>query len=181
MSAEATARRTAILQKARAETTARKRQSVFDTLQRLADNGVQVTFELVARNAGVSRQFLYADSSLRAAVEQARQTAPAVPSPNTGSHDGDDLRTDLLLAREEIKRLRSENAKLKAKLVQHAASSQLTSDDEALRELTVRNAELAREATSLRRQLTAAHEDLAAARDTNRDLMTELNRRSRRE
>ncbi|MFC4117011.1 hypothetical protein [Nonomuraea zeae] len=42
--------------------------------------------------------------------------------------------------------------------------------------------ELARETTSLRRQLATANEDLTAARNTNRDLMTELNRRrSRRE
>lgn len=172
-------RRIAALHQARAQETARKRQDVLDTLRAMTGNGVRVTFDLVARQARVSRQFLYSDPELRAAVEHARSRPPSTPlHDHTGDADG--LRTDLLLAREEIKRLRSENAKLKTKLIQHVASSQLASDDEALRELTARNAELARETSSLRRQLATAHEDLAAARDTNRDLMTELNRRHSR-
>jgi hypothetical protein len=153
-------RRIAALQRARTSQAARKRQDVLDTLQTMTGNGVRVTFDLVARRAGVSRQFLYSDPELRTAVEQARSRPPSNPSRDvTGDADG--LLTDLLLAREEIKRLRSETAR---------------------RELTARNAELVRESSSLRRQLATAHEDLAAARDTNRDLMTELNRRpSRRE
>jgi chromosome segregation ATPase len=177
----AAGRRIAALCQARASQAARKRQDVLDTLQAMAGNGIRATFDLVARRAGVSRQFLYSDPELRAAVEQARSKPPPSP-PRDATGDADGLRTDLLLAREEIKRLRSENARLKTKLVQHVASSQLASDDEKLRGLTARNAELVREESSLRRQLAAAHEDLAAARDTNRDLMSELNRRhSRRE
>jgi len=172
-------RRIAALQRARAHDAARKRQAVLDALQRMADNGVRVTFDLVARQAGVSRQFLYSDPQLRAAIEEARRRPPPAPHRDTFD-DPDGLRTDLLLAREEIKRLRAENTKLKAKLIEHIASSQLGSQDETQRELTARNAELAREANALRRQLTIAHEDLAAARDTNRDLMTELNRRQPR-
>lgn len=181
MSTDPAGRRTAALRQARASQSARKRQDVLDALQAMADNGIRATFDLVARRAGVSRQFLYSDPGLRDAVEQARSKPP--PRPLRGvAGDADGLRTDLLLAREEIKRLQSENARLKNKLVQHVASSQLDSDDEKVRDLTARNAELAREASSLRRQLAAAHDDLAAARDTNRDLMSELNRRnSRRE
>lgn len=179
MSTDPAVRRTAALQQARASQSARKRQDVLDALQAMADNGIRATFDLVARRAGVSRQFLYSDPGLRTAVEQARSKPPSKPLPSvTGDADG--LRTDLLLAREEIKRLRSENARLKTKLVQHVASAQLDSDDEKLHDLTARNAELAREASSLRRQLAAAHDDLAAARDTNRDLMNELNRRHNR-
>lgn len=182
MSTDPAGRRTAALRQARASQSARKRQDVLDALQAMADNGIRVTFDLVARRAGVSRQFLYSDPGLRAAVEQARSKLPSKPLRDVASGDADGLRTDLLLAREEIKRLRSENSGLKTKLVQHVASSQLDSDDEKVRDLTARNAELAREASSLRRQLAAAHDDLAAARDTNRDLMSELNRRnSRRE
>jgi chromosome segregation ATPase len=169
-------RRIAALHQARARQAARKRQDVLKTLQKITGNGVRVTFDLVARQAGVSRQFLYSDPELRTAVEQAR-SRPASTPPRDPTGDTSGLRTDLLLAREEIKRLRSENARLKTKLIQHVASSQLASDDETLREQTARNAELVREASSLRRQLATAHEDLAAARDTNRDLMTELNRR----
>lgn len=181
MSADPATRRTAALQRARASQSARKRQDVLDALQAISGNGIRATFDLVARRAGVSRQFLYSDPGLRTAVEQARSKPPLKPLRDVGG-DADGLRTDLLLAREEIKRLQSENAGLKNKLIQHVASSQLDSDDEKLHDLTARNAELAREAGSLRRQLAAAHDDLAAARDTNRDLMSELNRsRNRRE
>jgi hypothetical protein len=80
-----------------------------------------VTFELVARRAGVSRQFLYGDVTLRTAVEEARGNVPTVPRRDTASHDSDGLRTDVLPAREETTRLRAENAKLKTKLVERAA------------------------------------------------------------
>jgi hypothetical protein len=179
MSTDPAGRRTAALRQARASQSARKRQDVLDTLQAMAGNGTRATFDQVARRAGVSRQFLYSDPGLRTAIEQARSKPPSSPVRDVAG-DADDLRTDLLLAREEIKQLRSENTRLKNKLIQHAASSQLDSDDEQLHDLTARNAELAREANSLRRQLAAAHDDLAAARDTNRDLMSELNRRHNR-
>jgi hypothetical protein len=180
MSADTAAgRRIAALRQARTQDAARKHQTVLDTLQQMTGNGVHVTFQVVARRAGVSRQFLYGDATLRAAVQQARRKTPAIPGRDApADHDG--AQTDLLLAREEIKRLRTEHAKLKTKLVEHLASSQLASEEEAVRELTIRNAELVREVTGLHRQLTTAQEDLAAARDTNRDLMTELNRRQPR-
>ena len=130
----------------------------------------------VARHAGVSRQFLYGDKELRAAVERARREPPAVPPTQATTTDTDGLLTDLLLAREEITRLRAESTKLKAKLVECAASAVLDGQDEALRNLTTRNAELVRENAELRRQLARAHQDLDATRATNRDLMTELNR-----
>lgn len=173
-------RRTAALHRARAEDTARKHQSVLDTLQRLADNGIRVTFELVARRAGVSRQFLYGDSALRAAVEEARQRPPTAPRRDPAPNDGDGLRTDLLLAREEIQRLRSQNTKIKAKLIERVADEVLDEQEETATRLVTRNAELVRETATLRRQLAAAQQDLDASRATNRDLMTELNRRQPR-
>lgn len=183
MTTDPAARRIAALHQARASQSARKRQDVLDTLQAMSDNGIRATFDLVARRAGVSRQFLYSDPGLRTAVEQSRSNPPSRPARDITAgvtSDADGLRTDLLLAREEIRRLQSENARLKTKVIQHVAASQLDSDDEKLRALTTRNAELAREDSNLRRQLTAAREDLDAARDTNRDLMSELNRRHNR-
>jgi Family of unknown function (DUF6262) len=167
--------RIAALKQARAEDSARKRRNVNDTIQRLTDNGTRVTFELVARQAGVSRQFLYGDKALRAAVEQARHQPP-VPRSDPPTTEPDGLLTDLMLAREEIKRLRSDNTKLQAKLIERAATAVLDGEDEAVRGLTTRNVELVRETAELRRQLTATNEDLGAARATNRDLMTEINR-----
>jgi hypothetical protein len=169
--------RIATLKRARAEDAVRKRQYVADAIQNLTDNGSRVTFELVARRAGVSRQFLYGDKELRAAVENARRQAPVSPRPAIAVHaDTAELQTDLLLTREEITRLRTENNKLKTKLIERAASSVLDGHDEAVRTLTARSAELVRENADLRRQLTQTHEDLDAAKATNRDLMTALNR-----
>lgn len=156
---------------------ARKRAHVADAIQKLTDNGSRVTFELVARRAGVSRQFLYADKQLRAAVEDARRSTPVSPRPAvTVDTDTAGLQTDLLLAREEITRLRAENNRLTTKLIERAAGAVLDSQDEAVRNLTTRNAGLVRENADLRGQLARTNEDLDAARATNRDLMTELNR-----
>lgn len=169
--------RIATLKRARAEDAACKRLNVADAIQKLTDNGSRVTFELVARRAGVSRQFLYGDTELRAAVEDARRQTPASPRSDIPAADTAGLQTDILLAREEITRLRAENNKLKSKLVERAASAVLDGQDEALLGLTARNAELVRECAGLQRQLDTAHQDLAAARATNRELMTEFNRR----
>ena len=172
--------RIAALKRARVEDSARKRRSVTDTIQRLTDNGSRVTFELVARHAGVSRQFLYGDKELRAAIEQARSGPPLVAATQVMTIDADGLQTDLLLAREEISRLRAENTKLKTKLVERAANAVLDGQDEALQNLTTRNPDLVRENADLRRQLAHGQQDLDAARATNRDLMTELNRHHRK-
>jgi Family of unknown function (DUF6262) len=169
--------RVATLKRARAEDAARKRVDVANAIKKLTENGSRVTFELVARRAGVSRQFLYGDMELRAAVEDARRQPSASPRPAIAvDTDAAGLQTDLLLSREEITRLRAENNKLKTKLIERAASSVLDDQDEAVRNLTSRNAELVRENAEMRRQLADSREDLDAARATNRDLMTELNR-----
>jgi regulator of replication initiation timing len=172
--------RIAALKRARVEYSARKHRSVTDTIQRLTDNGSRITFELVARHAGVSRQFLYGDKELRAAIEQARREPPSAPPTRARTSDTDGLQTDLLLAREEISRLRAENTKLKTKLIERAAGAMLDGQDAAVHNLTTRNAELVRENADLRRQLAHGQQDLDAARATNRDLMTELNRHHRK-
>lgn len=168
--------RIATLKRARVAESVRKRQCVADAIKKLADSGSRVTFELVARRAGVSRQFLYGDKELRTAVEDARRQTPASPRPSIAvGTDTAGLQTDLLLTREEITRLRAENNKLKTKLIERAAGTVLDGQDE-VRNLTSRNAELVRENADLRRQLGEAHQDLDAARSTNRELMATLNR-----
>ena len=173
-------RRISTLKQARAEDAARKRRDVADAIQKLTDNGARVTFELVARRAGVSRQFLYGDTELRAAVEDARRQPPAHPWPDISTTaDTTGLQTDLLLAREEIARLRAENNKLKTKLIERAASSVLDGQDEAIRGLTARNTELVRECTGCNANLPWPTKT-SPPPATNRDLMTELNRSPRR-
>lgn len=67
----------------------------------------------------------------------------------------------------------------RAPTLDQLAKAILDGQDETVRALTMRNAELVRECAGLQRQLNVANEDLAAARATNRDLMTELNRSAR--
>ena len=59
-------------------------QRARDALRQLEAGGRPVTFELVARAAGVSRAWLYSQPDIRQAVQQLRaahRLAPADPSP----------------------------------------------------------------------------------------------------
>lgn len=67
--------------KRRAEQT---RQRALATLRRMDATGQRVTFDAVAREAGVSRSWLYSQQDLRAEIERLRRRHPAataVPLP----------------------------------------------------------------------------------------------------
>lgn len=80
--------------------------------------GAAVSFQAVARCAGVSRQWLYTQPALRAQIEQLRDRAPAgtggVPARQRATEAS--LRQRLETLREENQRLRKENQGLKAEL-----------------------------------------------------------------
>jgi cytosine/adenosine deaminase-related metal-dependent hydrolase len=85
----------------------------------LGRRGEQVTFQAVARQAGVSRQWLYTHPELRAEIERARATrrvptAPGVPAAERSSEASLRQRVESLLA--ENRRLRAENAELREEL-----------------------------------------------------------------
>jgi Family of unknown function (DUF6262) len=81
----------------------------------LDDVGAEITFQSVAAQAGVSRQWLYKIPELRAEVEKlrARQARP-VPAAQRASDASLRQRNAMLL--EENKRLRRENQELKHEL-----------------------------------------------------------------
>jgi aspartate/tyrosine/aromatic aminotransferase len=67
----------AAAQRKRDATLARARRALAE----LADKGAQITFQSVARHAGVTRQWLYEQPELRAQIEQLRsQLADGVPA-----------------------------------------------------------------------------------------------------
>jgi len=85
----------------------------------LARRGEQVTFQAVAREAGVSRQWLYTQAELRGEIERARaaRVAPAgggVPAAQRSSEAS--LRQRLKGLLDETRRLRQENAELREEL-----------------------------------------------------------------
>jgi hypothetical protein len=87
-------------------------------LRELDREGEQISFQAVARRAGVSRQWLYTQPALRAAIEQMRDRAPArtdgVPARQRATDAS--LRQRLETLRTENQRLREENASLKTEL-----------------------------------------------------------------
>ncbi|MCA1700168.1 MAG: DUF6262 family protein [Actinobacteria bacterium] len=79
-------------------------------------SGEHISFQLVARRAGVSRQWLYTQSALRAEIEQLRDPArvDSVPARQRASEAS--LRQRLESLRAENQFLREENQSLRAEL-----------------------------------------------------------------
>ena len=93
-----------------------------DTLQRatvalaeLEQAGGEVTFQRVARAAGVSRQWLYRQPQLRARIEALR-AKPPTPVPAGERSSDESLRQRLTAALEDNQRLRAENQQLRTEL-----------------------------------------------------------------
>jgi uncharacterized protein DUF6262 len=87
-------------------------------LRDLDHDGAAVSFQAVARRAGVSRQWLYTQPALRAEIEQLRDRAATqaddVPARQRATEAS--LRQRLATLRAENQRLREENTNLKAEL-----------------------------------------------------------------
>lgn len=86
-------------------------------ITRITTDAAPVTFDSVAREAGVSRSWLYAQPDLRAEIDRLRQrthtsTAPAAPPVSQHASDASLLRR-LEAATDRIRRLEQENRDLK--------------------------------------------------------------------
>jgi hypothetical protein len=96
------------------------RQRAFQALRELAAEGDPVTFEAVARTAGVSRSWLYGQPDLKAEVERLRTltartpVSPPVPARQRASDAS--LRRRLEAVNAEVRRLREENQRLRGQL-----------------------------------------------------------------
>lgn len=95
----------------------RTRREALAALRRLDEAGAPITFEALAREAGVSRSWLYSQSDLRTEVQQLRAraapppTTPATPERQRASTAS--LLRRLQAADERIRRLETENRQLR--------------------------------------------------------------------
>jgi hypothetical protein len=100
---------------------ARHRRAVERAERALRDldaEGAQISFQSVARRAGVSRQWLYTQPALRSEIErlrdQPRGVTDGIPARQRATEAS--LRQRLETLRAENQRLRQENADLKTEL-----------------------------------------------------------------
>lgn len=176
------------LRAARRQDSLTKRQRVLSMLERMERDREPVTFASVARAANVSTWLVYAQG-VREHIDAARRRQAAHPALDQRaglSASAASLRTDLELARHEIKKLRAERDTLRSNL-QHQLGRQL--DALAHRELVSRIDELTRDnqrLADLNRQLTTDNQqlhqkvtdledDLAGARTSLRRMIRDTN------
>jgi Family of unknown function (DUF6262) len=177
------AKRIQALHDARRRDSESKRNHVRKTLESMVLARDTVTFASVARRARVSTWLVYADG-VREHIQTAmrQQAEEPIAAKNTDTISVAGLRTDLALAREDIKRLRADNEKLRRN-AQRLLGQQL--DQVNVTELISRvdtlvneNRRLAEEIkqtstenTALRSRLTELEEDVTAARTALRRMI----------
>jgi DNA repair exonuclease SbcCD ATPase subunit len=178
-------KRAQALRDARRRDSETKRAHVRHTVENMLVAGETVTFASVARRSRVSTWLVYADGVREHIQTAIRQQARQPTEDGNIDHASDaSLRTDLAHAREEIKRLRGDNEKLRRN-TQRLLGQQLdqanvgdliarinTLVDEN-RRLTAELHQATAECTDLRCKLTELEEDVAAARTALRRMMRE--------
>jgi len=186
--------RTAALRAARTKDSEDKRRRVLAAVQALESAGTPVTAAAVAATAGVSSWLVYAEG-VREHLDAARRrqaergTAP-VPSAAPGNHASltpASLRTDLAIAREQIRGLRAERDQLRARLrlqlgaeIEGPERAELitrVANLEAVgRQLAAERDARTAEADLARRHVRELEDDLAAARESLRQVIKSQNR-----
>jgi Family of unknown function (DUF6262) len=193
MSTTTTSDRTAGLRAARAKDSAGKRRRAREAIDALETAGTPVTAPAVAKAAGVSTWLLYTDG-LREHLDAARhrQDQPASTPARTPCEHAPapaSLRTDLALARDEIRRLRAETDNLRRRL-RLQLGAEIDGPDPA--ELIARVADLesrtrqllaerdarATEASHAQQRIHELEDDLTAARESLRRVIKDNNRPS---
>jgi Family of unknown function (DUF6262) len=188
------ATRTQAMLAARAKDSHHKRQRVLAAIQVLEAAGTPVTAAAVATAAGVSTWLVYADG-VREHVEAARRRQaehgnaprPAAPPARGEPVTHASLRTDLAVARDEIRRLRAERDKLRARLrLQLGAEiegpdpaeliARVASLEAASRQLAAERDARAAEASHAQRHIRELEDELTAARESLRRAIRQANR-----
>ncbi|NEC89693.1 DUF6262 family protein [Streptomyces sp. SID12501] len=104
-----------IVAAARRRATATRRRAVA-ALRRMDDTGTAITFETVAREAGVSRSWLYNQPDLRTEIERLRARRRSIPAarpvPDRQRASDASLLRRLEAATERNRQLESENREL---------------------------------------------------------------------
>jgi hypothetical protein len=187
--------RAAALRAARAKDSQVKRQRVLAAVQALESADTPVTATAVAAIAGVSTWLVYAPGireHLQAArhrqTERDQTPQPGPPSTPQRAHASpDSMRTDLAIARQEIRRLRAERDQLRARLrLQLGAEIEGPDRAELLtrvatleavnRQLAAERDARTTEAEHAQRRIRELDDDLTAARQSLRQVIRSTNR-----
>ena len=173
--------RTEAMRKGRQADSARRHQRVIAALDRATADGAELSVSGIARAAAVDRAFIYRHRDLLERIH-ALEAAPAVQGAGTAVTRAS-LQADLLAAHEH-------SSRLTARLRQFEKRLSEALGDQAWREsglgapadidaLNQKITHLEQQAINLRLQLEERDQELAAARDANRELMAQLNTAAR--
>ncbi|MBT2233477.1 DUF6262 family protein [Nonomuraea sp. NEAU-A123] len=169
--------------KGRQADSARRRQRVIAAINRALADGTEISVSGIARAAAVDRTFLYRHRDLLEKIH-VLEAAPPANGDNTGpAVTRASLQADLLAAHERAVRLNGRVQQLEKRLsealgeqVWRQSGLGAPTDIDALNQKITH---LEQQTIDLRLQLEERDEDLAAARATNRELMTQLNHAAR--
>ena len=163
---------------------ARRRQRVLTALNRALADGTEISVSGIARAAGVDRTFLYRHRDLLEKLHALEAEPPATGEGTGPAVTRASLQADLLAAHERAVRLNARVQHLERRLSEALGEQAwresglgAPTDIDALNQKIVH---LEQQLIDLRLQLEERDEDLAAARATNRELMTQLNHATRR-
>lgn len=170
---------TAAMVKGRQADSTRRRQRVLKALDHAITNGEEeISVSNIARRAGVDRTFLYRHRDLlehvHAAEAQPRESADRGPTVTRAS-----LQADLLAAQQRCARMAARTQQLERRLSellgeQAWRQSGLGAPDD-IEQLKQRIVFLEQQVLDTRLQLDERDQELAAARDANRELITRIN------
>jgi len=168
----------AIVESRRAHSS-RCRQRVIKALNDAVTEGEEISVSAISRKAGVDRSFFYRHRDLHAQVIAKAAEPPASPAGGPAVSRAS-LIADLSNAHERAARLTQHNRQLQRRLSEflgeqawHQSGLGAPADVDALQQ---RITELEQQIIELRRQLSERDEELEAARATNREFITRLNR-----
>lgn len=185
----------AALQRARRREGQTKRRRALAALQAMTEAGEAIGFPAVARRAGVSVSLLYADRDLLARIADARdrqrqagaERAARLPTRSLVTEAS--LRTDLANAKEQNRHLSEELVVLRDRLARELGADAdhfrgrptnpaLDMLEERAAELETDNARLRQQVGQLEADTSELADNLDAAREMNRELINEVNRRA---
>jgi len=168
------------LARARRRDVDRRRQRVHQALADMHTNGSEITISAVADKASVHRSFIHRHADLHAAVLKADADATTDPSPASTAISHRSVLAENANLHQQNRRLAQQVSDLEDRLSEllgqqafdrsglgaPASTAAIHAEFEAERQTVL----------DLRRALEERDEELAAARETSRRLMNELNR-----
>jgi hypothetical protein len=167
------------LSQGRQADSARRRQRVIKALNSATTDGTEISVSAIARAARVDRTFLYRHRDLLAQIHAA-QTQPTNPGSTGVSHAS--LHADLVNANEratrQAARIRLLENKLSELLGDQAWRDSGLGAPDDIEQSKRRITQLEQQVVDLTSILAERDQELDAAREANRDLINQLNRKS---